>query len=125
MTLNTQQQILIEQRITNDAKSTGVAYILWFFFAGLGGHRFYLGRTGSAVTMLILTIVGFATVAFIVGAIPLIVVAIWALVDAFLIPGMIRDHKDRLRQNLTMSAMLANESALDNVQQLPQLEAQS
>jgi TM2 domain-containing membrane protein YozV len=28
------------------AKSTGVAYLLWFFFGGIGAHKFYLGRPG-------------------------------------------------------------------------------
>jgi len=27
-------------------KSTGVAYLLWFFFGGIGAHKFYLGRPG-------------------------------------------------------------------------------
>jgi TM2 domain-containing membrane protein YozV len=35
-------------------KSTGAAYLLWFFLGGLGGHRFYLGQTGTAITQLIL-----------------------------------------------------------------------
>lgn len=30
-------------------KSTGLAYVLWFFFGGIGGHKFYLGRPGVAV----------------------------------------------------------------------------
>src|SRR5690349_1865524 len=44
MTLSTQEQMLIEQRVANEAKSTGLAYVLWFFLGGLGMHRFYLGR---------------------------------------------------------------------------------
>jgi TM2 domain-containing membrane protein YozV len=28
------------------AKSTGVAHLLWFFFGGIGAHKFYLGRPG-------------------------------------------------------------------------------
>ena len=31
------------------AKSTGVAYLLWLFFGGIGAHKFYLGRPGVAV----------------------------------------------------------------------------
>ena len=30
-------------------KSTGVAYLLWLFFGGIGAHKFYLGRPGVAV----------------------------------------------------------------------------
>jgi TM2 domain-containing membrane protein YozV len=30
-------------------KSTGVAYLWWLFFGGLGAHKFYLGRPGLGV----------------------------------------------------------------------------
>jgi TM2 domain-containing membrane protein YozV len=29
-------------------KSVGITYVLWFFFGGLGAHKFYLGRPGVA-----------------------------------------------------------------------------
>ena len=38
-------------------KSAVIAYLLWFFAGPVGAHRFYLGRTGSAVMLLILTVV--------------------------------------------------------------------
>lgn len=98
MGLSTEQQILIEQRVTNDSPSAGVAYLLWFFTWWAGGHRWYLGRPGTAILMII------ATLFFIVPG------AIWALVDAFLIPGMIRDMKHDLRQQLTLR-MLATSAA--------------
>ncbi len=60
MAVSTEQQILIEQRVTNEAKSIGASYLLWFFLGYLGGHRFYLGRKGSAIAILLLTIIGFA-----------------------------------------------------------------
>jgi len=85
-----QKQILIEQRIGNEGKSAAIAYILWFLLGLFGGHRFYLGRTGSAILMLILTLTG----------IGLPITAIWWLIDAFLIPGMAQDYNDRLRQKL-------------------------
>ena len=37
-------------------KSSGICYLLWFFLGGFGAHRFYLGRTGSAIAMLVLYI---------------------------------------------------------------------
>ncbi|MFG1394058.1 hypothetical protein [Xanthobacter agilis] len=46
-----------------------------------------------------------------VGVILLAAVGLWALVDAFLIPGMIRESKDSLRKPLAMDAMLAKGSA--------------
>ncbi len=48
-----------------------VAALLAFFFGVFGIHRFYLGRNGSAVTMLILTLT----------AVGLIVSGPWALID--------------------------------------------
>lgn len=52
-------------------KNRVVAALLAFFLGTLGIHRFYLGRTGSGITMLVLSIT-------LVG---LIVTAPWALVD--------------------------------------------
>jgi TM2 domain-containing membrane protein YozV len=93
--LTTQDKILIEQRIANEKPSTGTAYLLAIFLGWFGAHRFYLGRTGSAVTMLILTctIVGIA------------ITLVWHFVDLFLIPGMIRERVEQLRRDFTMEAM--------------------
>jgi TM2 domain-containing membrane protein YozV len=75
------QQLLFEA----NRKSIGAAYLLWFFLGGFGAHRFYLGRTGSAAAQLLLMLLGW---------IPLflgwVVLGIWWLVDAFLIPDIIR-----------------------------------
>ena len=75
------QQLLFEA----NRKSTGAAYLLWFFLGGFGAHRFYLGRTASGVGQLLLLFFGW---------IPLftgwIVLGIWWLIDAFLIPDIIR-----------------------------------
>lgn len=73
-------------------KSVAAAYVLWVFFGVLGAHRFYLGRAGSAVFMLLLSLT-------VVG---LIVTVVWALIDAFLIPGMAQDRNDELRYLLSL-----------------------
>ncbi|MCO6419395.1 TM2 domain-containing protein [Siccirubricoccus sp. KC 17139] len=70
----------------NNKKSVGIAFALWFFLSLFGGHRFYLGRTGTAIVMLLLTCTVFG----------IVISSIWALIDAFLIPGMVRAHNDRL-----------------------------
>ena len=62
-------------------KSLAVTYILWGFVGPFGGHRFYLGKIGTAVAQLILTLT-------VVG---IIVTFIWWIVDACLIPGMVKD----------------------------------
>jgi len=41
-------------------KSRLAATLLAFFLGGFGAHRFYIGKTGTAVVMLILGIVGLA-----------------------------------------------------------------
>lgn len=84
--------MLIEQKVSNAQKSTGVAYLLWFFVGGFGGHRFYLGKTGTAVAQLIITVVGLFTL------IPLIITGIWVLVDAFLIPAIVRENTESVRR---------------------------
>lgn len=81
-------------------KSTGLAYVLWLFTGGLGGHRFYLGQTSSAVAQLVLSILGWLTVWFVVGLVFLIPLGIWLIVDLFLIPGIADEHNRQLMQRL-------------------------
>lgn len=85
-------------------KSTGVAYILWIFLGGLGAHRFYLERTGSAVGQLVLSILGWLTIWFGVGLIFLIPLGIWLIVDLFLIPSMAQERNTRLMAGLNRAS---------------------
>ena len=96
MGLSTEEQMLIEQRVTNDGPSAAVAYLLWFFLGLVSGHRFYLGRPGSAILQILsyFVLIGF----------------LWLLIDGFLIPGMLRQKREELRQNLMQQA-LANQGA--------------
>lgn len=93
--LNTQDRILIEQRIANDKPSMGTAYVLGVFLGLFGAHRFYLDRTGSVIAMLLLSLT-------IIG---LIVTFIWHIVDLFLIAGWVREKTEDLRRDYTMQAM--------------------
>ncbi|MES1934619.1 TM2 domain-containing protein [Salinisphaera shabanensis T35B1] len=49
----------------------------------------YLGRVGSGVGMLALWIVSAITMAAVVGFVGFLVLAVWWVVDAFLIPGIV------------------------------------
>ncbi len=66
-------------------KSTGAAYLLWFFLGPFGAHRFYLGSTTAAVAQLLLLLLGW--VPFFIGW---GVLGVWLFVDLFLIPGIAR-----------------------------------
>ncbi|WP_091950306.1 TM2 domain-containing protein [Phyllobacterium sp. YR620] len=112
MTLSTNEQILIEQRISNDAKSMFAAYLLWFFLGGFGIHRFYLGRGGSGALMCFMCIAGIVTYLVVIGIFLLIFVGIWWLIDIFLIPGMISKQKGDIRARLTAEA-LARQSPIE------------
>ena len=81
-------------------KSAGISYLLWFFLGGFGAHRFYLGRTGSAIAMLVIYVVSWILTFVAIGALGLIVIGIWWIVDAFLIPGMVRDNNESLMQRI-------------------------
>lgn len=84
--LTTSELMLVEQRVTNATKSTTVAYLLWFFGWWISGHRWYLGRPLSAILQI-------ASYFILVGL-------IWVVIDAFLIPGMVREEQDRERARL-------------------------
>ena len=71
-------------------KDMCAAYALWFFLGYFGAHNFYLKRTGVAVAQLILTLT-------IIG---LVINFFWHIVDAFLIPGIVRRENSMLAWKL-------------------------
>ena len=97
---NTRQDVLQKGGVSNDTrvlmlfeankKAALIAYLLWFFVGIFGGHNFYFKRTGLAITQLILSIT-------IVG---LLITCVWILIDAFLIPGWVRDQNNLLAAQL-------------------------
>lgn len=104
MALSVEEKMLIEQRVTNDAKSAPVAYLLWLFASWVSAHRFYCGKTKSAVVQLVLFWFGLLTSPFIIGLPILLGVAIWVVVDVFLISGWVRGEMEALRARLTAEA---------------------
>ncbi|WP_281018132.1 MULTISPECIES: TM2 domain-containing protein [unclassified Minwuia] len=77
-------------RYQANARSTLLAYLLWFFLGWLGVHRFYLGRVFSGIIMLLLWGAGTGLAVVFIGYLLLIPWAIWWCLDALLIPGMVR-----------------------------------
>lgn len=101
MSISTQEKMLIEQRVANDAKSVMVAYVLWFFAGLAGAHRFYLGRSFSGFILLLISLFGVILMFAGIGAILLAFSVIWLLWDMIAIPGIAESHKRRLRERLT------------------------
>lgn len=100
--MNVQEQLLIEQRVTNEAKSPLVAYLLAILLWGFGAHRMYLGRWASGLIMLVLWGLGWLTTPILIGWPLVALVCLWAFIDLFLIPGMIQDDNAVNRQRLTV-----------------------
>ena len=98
--IGTRQEVQQKGGLSNDTralmlfeankKTALVAYLLWFFVGLFGGHNFYLKRTGVAVAQLILTIT----------VIGILITMFWVLVDAFLIPGWVRNQNNILATQL-------------------------
>ncbi len=80
-------------------RSLILAYVLWWFCGPIGAHRFYLGayRSGAAQPalffggLLVMLITPLPGIAMICGCMA------WVVVDAFLIPGLRRQHSATLR----------------------------
>lgn len=103
--LSNEEKMLVNSEVANNKKSVGVSYLLWFFLSSLGIHRMYLGRKGSGVTLLVLSILGWLTLVFLVGWVFLVIVGIWALVDAFLLPGIVKEANDNLTEEYAMKIL--------------------
>ena len=80
-------------------KSRLVTVLLALFLGIFGTHRFYIGKSRTAIVMLILSILYLVTVRLwgIITIIPLAVAGLWALIDLILaVSGIMRDKEGRL-----------------------------
>lgn len=82
--LTDRQLQMLSTELMNRRKSGGTAWLLLIFAGGLGAHRFYLGRTGSAIAMLL--------TAGLLG--------LWTIVDLFLMSGMIRETNEKIETEI-------------------------
>ncbi|GBK64993.1 TM2 domain-containing protein [Paenibacillus macerans] len=88
--LDTRELLLLESEVKAQGKNMVVAYVLWYFLGIFGGHRFYMGRTGSAVAQLILSLT----------LIGMFVTSIWWIVDAFLVHTWVKQHNAEVENRL-------------------------
>lgn len=68
-----------------NGRSLIILLLLWFFLGYFGAHRFYWGKTKSAVLMALATIVGIITTFLFIGVFVLIGVGIWWVIDLVII----------------------------------------
>lgn len=90
MDLTTEEMLLVNSEVEKRKRSLVIAYLLWFFLGAFGAHRFYFGKIGSGVAMLLIVVLSFGFGAIISG--------IWALVDAFLMPGWQKRDIDKIER---------------------------
>jgi TM2 domain-containing membrane protein YozV len=62
-------------------KSKVAAALLAFFLGQLGIHRFYLNQPGMGIGLIVMSIIGYTTAAFVVGWFFLVAVWIICLID--------------------------------------------
>ena len=104
--LDEKQLAIVQSEMEHRKKSTVIAYLLWFFLGSLGAHRFYIRKFGTAVTILILDLLGWATVwIFGLGLIFLIPVGIWLIVDAFLLHGIVSRLNQQMERDILQQVL--------------------
>ncbi|RLQ90235.1 TM2 domain-containing protein [Planomicrobium sp. Y74] len=82
--LSTQELTMVQSEMMNKQKSKGIAYALWFFLGGLGGHRYYAGDVGIGIAMT-LTLGG---------------LGIWAFIDVFFIGKAIENKNEKIERDI-------------------------
>lgn len=85
--LTIEEKILVETQVSNRAKKACVAWVLWAVWGEFGAHRFYFGKTGSAIAMLILSL----------SIIGLIISIPWTIIDAFSIQKWIHETEEQIK----------------------------
>ncbi|EJQ44472.1 hypothetical protein BWGOE4_26130 [Bacillus mycoides] len=84
--LSSEQLALVNSEFEKNKKSKGLAYLIWFFLGGLGGHRYYARDFGMAIAMT-LTLGG---------------LGIWALIDVFFIGSRIGKKNEELERDIIL-----------------------
>ena len=98
--LDSQQLSILHSELKNRGKDKTIAYLLWFFLGYFGGHRFYMGKTGSAVGMLVTYILSWMTVFIVIGFIGFVAMFIWWIIDAINLGKWIDAHNQKVESEI-------------------------
>lgn len=82
--------------VVHSAKESWLAYVLWFFLGNVGIHKFYLRQNVMGIVYLGLSLLGWATVWFLVGFVFLVPLWIMMFIDLFTMPGRVRQLNSAL-----------------------------
>lgn len=92
MLLSQQDQLLINSEVAKRGKNKLIAYLLLLFLGYFGIHRFYMGKVGSGILMLLLCWTGFSLV--------------WAIIDLFLLSGIVDRHNKKIEDEATQQILM-------------------
>ncbi|WP_342387575.1 TM2 domain-containing protein [Salinicoccus bachuensis] len=103
--MSTKDLTILSSEMDKSQKSKGIAFILWFFLGGFGGHRFYMGDIGYGIALAAATIIG----GLLTLGLSLFVTGIWVLVDAFFISGRVDTINEMQEREIIANLGLARE----------------
>lgn len=94
------------RRFETRKTSLALGYFLLGILGIYGGHRFYLGKTGSAVAMLCITVCSILSMIILIGFVTIWITLIWAIIDACLLPGIVRNRNLQLIDDIERSMVM-------------------
>lgn len=126
--LTAQQMGVLNSEMEKYKKSTGLAYVLWFFLGTLGIHKFYVGKTGWGIIYLLLGLVGWGSLivglagvaaeesgmgaGIIIAIILLSLLGIFWLIDVFTISRQIRKSYEK-KEMKVLQKLVPQETTLE------------
>jgi TM2 domain-containing membrane protein YozV len=81
--MSAEQLAMVGAEVDRKAKSKGIAYVIWFFLGGIGGHRYYNGNIGMGVAM-----------TFTLGGLGL-----WSFLDVFFIGRAVENRNAQMEMD--------------------------
>lgn len=92
MILNPSDQLIVNSEIQKKGKNKLVAYLLLLFLGFFGVHRFYIGKIGSGVVMLLLCWTGISIV--------------WAVIDLLWLSGAVDRYNKKIENEATQQLLI-------------------
>lgn len=113
----------ISLNIHADGKNMVIAYLLWWFLGWAGIHRFYLGKTGSGIAQLALTVIGWATAVILIGFVFLAIWGLWWLCDAYYVQKYVKESNQLAGLDGSTFTVSTQKQSSNNLEQLERLHA--